>query len=195
MSLPRRLLVLGVSHHRTPLEIRELFTLSGEQVQDLAERLLETEEIHEVVLLNTCNRVEAYMASDSEPDPEKVLTAMADVTGQPLDLLRDLHYSAANSEMLVHLFSVASGLDSQMIGETEILGQVKAALQQAREKKWVGTQIGPAFEKSFQAAKWARTHTGIGQGQVTIGNVVVDLVNRVFGDLVKPRPVSYMRAM
>ncbi|MGE9291041.1 MAG: glutamyl-tRNA reductase [Puniceicoccales bacterium] len=187
MSLPRRLLVLGVSHHRTPLDIRELFSLNNEDVRALAERLLATEGIDEVVLLNTCNRVEAYLAGESEPDPEKVLQAMAEVTGQPLDLLRDLHYSAGNSDMLVHLFSVASGLDSQMIGETEILGQVKESLVRARNEKWVGKRMGPLFERSFQAAKWARTHTGIGQGQVTIGNVVVDLVSRVFGDLVRPR--------
>lgn len=187
MSLPRRLLVLGVSHHRTPLDIRELFSLSPDDLRRLAERLLATDEIKEVVLLNTCNRVEAYLASDSEPDPEKVLAAMAEVTGQPLEQLRSLHYCSANSDMLVHLFSVASGLDSQMIGETEILGQVKESLTLARSEKWAGRIMGPLFERSFQAAKWARTHTGIGQGQITIGNVVVDLVSRVFGDLSSPR--------
>ncbi len=187
MSLPRRLVVLGISHHRTPLDIREHFSLSEDDVRELAECLLSMEEIQEVVLLNTCNRVEAYLASATEPDPEKVLIAMARVTGQPLELLRDLHFSAANSDMLVHLFSVASGLDSQMVGETEILGQVKDALVQARSEKWVGSVMAPLFERSFQAAKWARTHTGIGKGQVTIGNVVVDLVSRVFGDLVHPR--------
>lgn len=187
MSLPRSLLVLGVSHHRTPLDVRELFSLSQEDVEKLAQRLLSLESVQEIVILNTCNRVEAYLASETEPNPEEVLQTIAEVTQQPTDLLRDLHYSHANSDMLVHLFSVASGLDSQMIGETEILGQVKDALIRARKHKWTGRTMSPIFERSFQAAKWARTHTGIGQGQVTIGNVVVDLVSRVFGDLIRPR--------
>ena len=187
MSLPRSLLVLGVSHHRTPLDVRELFSLSKEDVETLAQRLLALSCVQEVVLLNTCNRVEAYLASETEPDPEAVLGAISEVTRQPIELLRDLHYAHANSDMLVHLFSVASGLDSQMIGETEIRGQVKESLTRARSHKWTGRIMSPIFERSFQAAKWARTHTGIGQGQVTIGNVVVDLVTRVFGDLVHPR--------
>jgi len=187
MSMPRNLLVLGVSHHRTPLDIRERFSLSNGQVHQLAEALLSLDEVAEVVLLNTCNRVEAYLAGHGEPDPEKALAAIAAVTDQPLGQIREFHYRSSNSEMLVHLFSVASGLDSQMIGETEILGQVKDALNRAREQKWAGRIMGPIFERSFQAAKWARTHTGIGQGQVTIGNVVVDLVGRVFGDLNQAR--------
>jgi len=187
MSLPRRLLVVGVSHHRTPLDIRELFSLSNDDLHDLANRLLRREEVEEVVLVNTCNRVEAYLAIRTEPDLDAVLEAMAAVTGQSVSLLKEMHYLHANSDMLVHLFSVASGLDSQMIGETEILGQIKDSLKKAREEKWAGNIMGQLFERSFQTAKWARTHTGIGQGQVTIGNVVVDLVTRVFGDLVRPR--------
>lgn len=185
--MPRRLLVLGVSHHRTPLGIRELFSLTSGQIEQLADRLLSSDSIAEVVLLNTCNRVEAYLYGENEPDPETVIAAIAEVTGQPVDLVRELHYKSYNSDMLVHLFSVASGLDSQMIGETEILGQVKEALALARKQKWVGRMMSPIFERSFQAAKWARTHTGIGQGQVTIGNVVVDLVVRVFGDIKNAR--------
>ncbi len=181
MSLPQRLLVFGISHHQTPLNVRELFSLSPEDLTDLGTKLLEREEIAEVVVLSTCNRVEAYLAVKTEPDREAILQIFSEVTGQSRELLENLHYFHANNNMLVHLFSVAAGLDSQMIGETEILGQVKESLQTARKSGWCGRLLGPLFERSFQAAKWARTHTGIGQGQVTIGNVVVDLVQRVFG--------------
>ncbi|MEM0964722.1 MAG: glutamyl-tRNA reductase [Verrucomicrobiota bacterium] len=187
MSVPRTLLVVGVSHHRTPLEVRELFSLGPDNLRSLAERLLTVPSVNEVVLLNTCNRVEVYLSTSREPDTFAILRMLAETTHQPPELLEDLSYVHANSDMLVHLFSVTSGLDSQMIGETEILGQVKDALVEARKNGWAGSKLGTIFERSFQAAKWARTHTGIGQGQVTIGNVVVDLVTRVFGDVCGPR--------
>jgi len=182
MSLPQRLLVFGISHHRTPLNIRELFSLSPENLRRLGDRLLEREEIEEVVLLSTCNRVEAYLAIKTEPDRDSILRIFADATGQTPELLEKLHYFHANNNMLVHLFSVAAGLDSQMIGETEIHGQVKESLRSARKSNWCGRILGEIFERSLQSAKWARTHTGIGAGQVTLGNVVVDLVQRVFGE-------------
>jgi len=181
MSLPQRLMVFGISHHQTPLNVRELFSLSPEALFALGETLRQHEEIDEVVMLSTCNRVEAYLAIRTEPDRNSILRAFAEATGQSPDLLENLHYFHANNNMVVHLFSVAAGLDSQMIGETEILGQVKESLQSARKAGWCGRILGSLFERSFQAAKWARTHTGIGQGQVTIGSVVVDLVQRVFG--------------
>ena len=118
MSLPKRLVVFGVSHHRTPLDIRELFSLPETKRAALAEDLLARPEIEEVVLLNTCNRVEAYLAIKTEPDRDALVEAFARATGQPEPTLRDLHYLRANNDMLVHLFSVAAGLDSQMIGET-----------------------------------------------------------------------------
>lgn len=187
MSLPQRLLVFGISHHRTPLDVRELFSLSREDLAALAAKLLARPEIEEAVLLSTCNRVEAYLAIRTEADRQAVLDLFAAATGQPPGLLEDLHYFHANSDMLVHLFSVAAGLDSQMIGETEILGQVKESYHAARGAGWCGRVLGPLFERAFQAAKWARTHTGIGEGQVTVGSVVVDLVQRVFGEVAGPR--------
>lgn len=187
MSLPKRLLVFGISHHRTPLDVRELFSLPPEQVRTLAEKLRARPEIAEVVLLHTCNRVEAYLRTTAEPDRAALTAIFAEGSGQSPVLLEDVSYCLANSDMLVHLFSVAAGLDSQMIGETEILGQTKEALARAREAGWAGPALGAVFERAFQAAKWARTHTGIGHGQVTIGNVVVDLVTRVFGEIAGTR--------
>ncbi|MFP4351560.1 MAG: glutamyl-tRNA reductase [Puniceicoccaceae bacterium] len=187
MSLPKRLIVFGISHHRTPLDVRELFSLGPGQARTLAEKLHARPEIGEVVVLNTCNRVEAYLRMTSEPDPAALTAVFAEVSGQPPALLEDVSYCLANSDMIGHLFSVASGLDSQMIGETEILGQSKEALARAREGGWAGPVLGSVFERAFQAAKWARTNTGIGHGQITIGSVVVDLVARVFGEISQTR--------
>src|SRR5690606_26049826 len=84
-------------------------------------------------------------------------------------------------------FQVAAGLDSQMIGETEILGQVKAAYTGADQTGTLGTLLHRIFQKAFQASKWARTHTAIGQGQTSIGNVAVELAQRIFGRLTVSR--------
>ena len=89
--------------------------------------------------------------------------------------------------MVRHAFEVASGIDSQMVGETEILGQVKEAYEDALRRKSAGKLLNRMFQKSFQAAKWARTHTGISKGQVNLGNVICELTRRIFGDVSSSR--------
>jgi len=90
-----------------------------------------------------------------------------------------------NYEVAEHLFNVSAGVDSQMVGETEIFGQIKQSYAIARDKQAVGPVLNRLFQRSFKEAKWARTHTGISRGQVSIGNVTVDLAQRIFGDLEK----------
>ena len=89
--------------------------------------------------------------------------------------------------MVRHLFEVTSGIDSQMVGETEILGQVKKAYEDACERKVSGKMLNRLFKKGFQAAKWARTNTGISKGQINLGNVLCELARRIFGKVSNSR--------
>ncbi len=187
MSLPKHLVVLGLSHHRTPLEARERLSLDDTALGQLAEDFLTHPGVREVFVLGTCNRLEVYLSLRREIPTPELLALLAGRIGHPASELAAYTFVQANSSMLAHLFSVAAGLDSQMVGETEILGQLKSAYENARAREWVGPDLGPLVERSFQAAKWARTHTCIGSGQVTIGSVVVDLAQRIFGNLRRQR--------
>lgn len=165
------------------MEVRERMALSGNDVQEMYRVLAQLEALDEVVILNTCNRVEVYAASKDTDAPEQVVNALCHIRQFPEAEFRDLAYIKHGPEAIEHLYAVASGLDSQMVGETEILGQVKDAYQRASKAKYVRGRLHKVFQKSFQAAKWARSNTGISQGQVSLGNVAVDLAQRIFGQL------------
>lgn len=184
---PRRLVVVGLSHHRAPLEVRERLALDAEEEQRLHEALGRHDAVREWVVLNTCNRIEIYLHVVREVEPLEVVSLLARVKGLAAGDMEPWIYAHYNSRMATHLFAVCSGIDSQMVGETEILGQVKQAFQAARERGSVKGDLHRIFERSFQAAKWARRHTAIGSGQVSIGNVAVELAERIFGDLVDCR--------
>jgi len=184
---PRRLMVVGLSHHRAPLEVREQLALDAEEEARLNRLLERHEAVLEWVVLNTCNRIEVYLHLTRELDPLEVMALLAEVKALPVDRLEQWIYTHYNSRMATHLFAVCAGIDSQMVGETEILGQVKQAFQGARERGSVRGELHRIFERSFQAAKWARRYTAIGSGQVSIGNVAVELAERIFGDLVDCR--------
>ena len=149
----------------------------------LAEQLRALPGVAEFTLLNTCNRVEIYGVA-RQPDTLPALrAAVAQTTGCAPAELEGVFRLRHNHEAIAHLFAVASGLDSQVVGETEILGQVKAAYDAALARQWTGPVLNRVFQKTFQAAKHIRTHTGIGAGQVSIATVAVDLAGRIFGEL------------
>lgn len=181
------LFVLGCSHHRTPLEVREHFAINSADAKALQDELNQLEEIRECLVLGTCNRLEIYGYAER---PE-VIDAVRDAFCKRHDIepkLFEQHaFRHTNLDVLQHAFEVSTGLDSQMIGETEILGQMKDAYADAKAAKCTGTVLNRLFEKSFQAAKAARTQTGITKGQVSIGNVAIDLASRIFGNLKNSR--------
>lgn len=157
--------------------------LSEADVQQMYAALTAVEALDEIVILNTCNRVEIYAAGHEGDAPEQLINALCSIRQFPEEEFRELAYIKIGPEAIEHLYAVASGLDSQMVGETEILGQVKDAYQRASKAKYVSRRLHKVFQKSFQAAKWARSNTGISQGQVSLGNVAVDLAQRIFGQL------------
>lgn len=184
----KSLFVLGSSHKEAPLEVREQLALSAESLRTLQNQLLEDELMRECLLINTCNRLEIYgFANSSKAAEETVRNYLCEVQGVSRELLDKHSFWYTNLKVLQHSLEVSSGLDSQMIGETEILGQMKEAYSQARATGATGPVLNRLFEKSFQAAKSARTQTGITLGQVSIGNVAVDLATRIFGKLDKSR--------
>ncbi|HVZ65943.1 MAG TPA: glutamyl-tRNA reductase [Lacunisphaera sp.] len=174
---------LGASHHTAPMAVREKIALDEARATELAARLRATTGVREFAMVNTCNRVELYGVAQN---PE-VIAAMREtfcaVTGCTLAELDSALTLRHNHDAIAHLFSVASGLDSQIVGETEILGQVKQAYDGALERKWTGPVLNRVFQKTFQAAKHIRTNTAIGAGQISIATVAVDLAGRIFGQL------------
>ena len=179
------LVALSATHHTAGLDARAALALTEEgkkifynAVRDLG--------IGEAVLLSTCNRLEVYVVGN-EAVALHARTALLKATGVEADFL-DSHLKGIPGQKAVeHLFSVASGIDSQMVGEAEIAGQVKSAYADALARGMTGPVLNRIFQKAFQAGAWARTHTGIAHGQVSLGNIVVDLANRVFGSLEKTR--------
>lgn len=186
MTEPRPSLVaLSATHRTAGLDARAAFAVGDDGIArfyDAARRL----GLREAALLATCNRLECYVVGD-EAAALHARAALADAVGAGADAL-DAHLRPLpGRDAVEHLFAVTAGLDSQMLGEVEIAGQVKDAYADALGRGMTGPVLNRVFQRAFQAAAWARTHTGIGQGQVSLGNVAVDLAERVFGPLAEAR--------
>jgi glutamyl-tRNA reductase len=182
--------MVGCSHHSTPLEVRERIALPPERLARLREALLSDPLIAESFVLHTCNRLEIYGSSPAgagETLEAQLARHLQVATTFTSDEAQTYAYTRDAEEAVRHLYEVAAGLDSQLLGETEIFGQVKSAYESAQQVRSVGPVLHRLLQKTFQAAKWARTHTGIGQGQVSLGNVAVDLAERIFGRIAEAR--------
>jgi len=175
--------VLGSSHRTAPLEVRERFALNPDRARKLANDLRDKKAVDECLILNTCNRVEIYGVANGGELKKPLLDQLSALHGTPAHELESVSYWLTGEEAVRHAFEVAAGLDSQMVGENEILGQIKEAYAKASEEKQTGRVLNRVFQKSFQAAKWVRTHTGVSKGQVSIGNIATELAVRVCGEL------------
>ena len=178
------LLVLGLSHHTAPITLRERFALSEARVPGTLAQLRESGLVEEVVILSTCNRVEIYCVTSSEP---------AQVFPELLEFLRGIHdyrdpltdefYQFSEPHSVEHLFKVACGLDSMVLGETEILGQLKQAYDLALRHKHTGGRLNKAFQRAFNVAKQIRTETNIQRGATSVAAVAVELAEKIFNSL------------
>jgi glutamyl-tRNA reductase len=175
--------LLGANHRRTPLAVRERLALSAESTASLYAKLSAHPSLDELVILSTCNRVEFYGVAN---DPSAVAHVEAAWCGHcdftPAEF-RAFRVALTGRDALQHLLEVAAGLDSQLVGETEILGQVKSAYTDAHARGSTGPVLNRVFQKCLQAAKHARTHTAITAGRVSLAQVAVSLAQAVMGDL------------
>jgi glutamyl-tRNA reductase len=185
------LFLLGSTHRTAPLEVRERLAVPPERLEAIYSLLRDKVNLPECLVLNTCNRVELYGVAKDEAEAAalqaKLLREIAGLHLLDAEELAQYSFWKQREAVVEHLFGVAAGLDSQMVGETEIFGQVKDSYADAARRGAAGPVLNRVFQKSFQAAKWARTHTGIGRGAVSVGSVAVELATRMFGELERSR--------
>ena len=177
--------VIGINHSSAPVSIRERFTFDEEQILCFAGMLKAVPEIKELVVLSTCNRTEVYYSIHgdcAEKAGNTVMRVLLECKGINDDVT-GCFYSWSGHDAVVHLFRVAASLDSLVLGEPQILGQVKNAYRVATEAGTAGGHLGRPFERAFKVGKEVRNSTAVGMGGVSVGSVAVDLARKVFGDL------------
>jgi len=186
-SSPAALFLLGASHHTAPLALREKLALTPAKLIEFQQRLAALEGLREFTILNTCNRVEFYGVAEHTGAIARLQAEFCVFQGFPPDEFERIRQHALGPDALRHLIEVSAGLQSQMLGETEILGQIKDAYADAQARRTVGAVLNRVFQKTFQHAKYVRSHTAITEGQISIANVAVDLAQKIFGDLQSTR--------
>jgi glutamyl-tRNA reductase len=177
-------LVLGLSHHTAPVNLRERFAFAEHHIPETLAQLRESGLASEAVILSTCNRVELYAATPlTEAEAFVRLERFLAESRQHTDHIGAELYRLGEPNSLEHLFKVASGLDSMALGETEILGQLKKAYDLALQHKHTGARLNKAFQKAFNVAKQIRTETNIQRGSISIASASVELAEKIFGSL------------
>jgi glutamyl-tRNA reductase len=181
------LFVIGTTHQRAPIEVREKLSLTPGNAAALRAEFGAMPGLREFTVLSTCNRIEFYGVADAPEVVAQVETAFCGRQGFDAEAFRRIRLDLQGAETIRHLIEVSAGLDSQMLGETEIFGQVKAAYGEAQANGSTGPVLNRVFQKAFQAAKHVRTHSAITEGQVSVANVAVELAQSIFGGLADAR--------
>lgn len=177
------LLCLGLNHRTAPVEVREKFAVVTSHLGTASRELISLEEITEGVVISTCNRTEFYFVA---PDPTSAFARLeahlATKTAAPEGVTPHF-YRKEKASVPQHLCRVVSGLDSMMLGETEIFGQVKQAYQAALDAGTTSSMLNRLFQRAFGIGKKVRTETSIQEGATSVGNVAVELAEKIFGHL------------
>jgi glutamyl-tRNA reductase len=178
------LVVIGLSHHSSPVTIRERFAFAEARVPATLQVLRDSRIAEEAVILSTCNRVEIYAVTSLEPPAAfRSLREFLLNCHDYRDPITDEIYTLSEPQSVHHLFKVACGLDSMVLGETEILGQLKKAYDVALQSGHTGGRLNKAFQRAFNVAKHIRTETNIQRGSVSVGSVAVELAEKIFNRL------------
>ena len=175
--------ILGLNHNTAPVEIREQVIYSGDDITRALGELVQLQGIDEAVILSTCNRTEFYLETD-----DSGLLALESWLKSDQSLSQDAEaalFTLDNEEAIRHLFRVACGLDSMVLGEPQILGQLKDAFRQAERSATVGSQLNRLFHHTFSVAKKVRTDTEIGTSPVSVAYAAVNLANQFFAQFSK----------
>jgi len=180
------LILLGINHNTAPIEVRERLAIAPSRLADATRALAHQPGIREAIILSTCNRVELLTVQDSaHPADENpgTLNFLYEYLNLPATDLQPHLYEFREREAIRHLFRVASSLDSMVVGEPQILGQVKEAYTTGREVGAVSTTLEGLLQRAFTVAKRVRTETQIGSSSVSIASVAVDLARKIFDSL------------
>lgn len=182
-----RLALAGINHRTAPVHIRERLAFRTEDVP-AALRQLHEQGVHEALILSTCNRVEVTGAVDNTQAPSTLIEGLlSGRDGVTTESIRPHLYLFEDAEAIRHLFRVAASLDSMIVGEPQILGQLKHAYAQARESGSIGSLLEPVLTRAFTVAKRIRTETEIGQSAVSVSYAAVELAREIFGSLNRKR--------
>ncbi len=175
--------VIGISHHVAPVEVREAFALGD----DLARRMLQVfrdgDVLSEAIVLDTCNRTEVYFVSKSEDVLGYMLGCIADIKGIPAITDTSAFYHHQGRSAVNHLFRVAAALDSQIVGEHQVLGQLKTAYRIACEERMAKFLLHKILHSAFRAGSRSRSETNIGRGSISVAQGAVDLSQQMFTSL------------
>jgi len=180
--MPGSFVVVGLSHHTAPLELRERLAVDTERELDALRAAMQQADLSEGLIVSTCNRVEVYgVSQDGHAAARRLRSHFSAVAGHAET---DAHlYTHVDGDAVQHVFRVTSSLDSLVVGEPQILGQMKHAFECASEAGAVGSLLGRCFARAFAVAKRVRTETGIANGAVSISSIAVQLAESIFGDL------------
>ena len=184
MTSGPNLVLVGVNHKTTPVEIREKLAFNQAKIEASLEELVSSPEIIENIILSTCNRVEIYARVENTDRGIQLLQDfICDYHSISRGNLDQYFYSFCDNQAVEHLFRVSSSLDSMVLGEAQILGQVKDAYSTARSFSSTGMVLNQLFEKAFNVAKKVREETGISERGVSISSAAVELAKKIFEDL------------
>ncbi|WP_445158056.1 glutamyl-tRNA reductase [Halomonas sp. E14] len=180
------LLALGINHKTATVAVRERVAFSPVQLEQALVELRRMPQVHEAAVLSTCNRTELYCVTE-ESGERVILDWLGQFHGLPVQELTPCAYHYRDREAARHLMRVAVGLDSMVLGEPQILGQLKGAYQSARQASGLGGELELLFQHTFSVAKQVRTRTGIGQNPVSVAYAAVSLASRIFDDFGRSR--------
>jgi len=178
------ILLIGLNHNTAPVEIREKLALNGCEPEDAYREIKGLSSLQESIYFSTCNRVEVLATTEAVDRAVKDIRAfLASQRGLPPDLFEQCLYVHQAEKAVRHLFRVASSLDSMVVGEPQILGQLKEAFRAAVDHRATGAVLNKLMHKSFSVAKRVRTETGIASHAVSVGYAAVELARKIFGEL------------
>lgn len=178
------IIVLGLSHKTAPIELREKFHVPESELPEVLEQLGGCGQIEERMILSTCNRVETYAVVDDVDGARQFLVEfLAERHKLPSQAFESSLYLLTADQAIRHIFRVASSLDAMVVGESQILGQVKAAYAVALERDATGLILNALMERALRVAKRVRTETGIATLAVSVSTAAIELAKKIFGDL------------
>ena len=174
-----QLTAVGLNHQPAPLSIREKLAFAAASLPDAVQSLASSDAAKEAVILSTCNRTELYCVGDTE----EIIEWLAQYHDLPADEIRPYLYTFDSNETVRHAFRVACGLDSMVLGEPQILGQIKDAVRIAQEQESINSNLNALFQKTFAVAKEVRTDTAVGENSVSMASASVKMAEQIFPDI------------